>query len=348
VPGEAYNALYFPYIRVPNSSWFTRVLLYWDQVGAIVPEEFLLDPNRLGTYMVELVRAGLVRQVIPGIYLWDVPRFADSFLEYVDAEATRADWLERLSRSPAATWTTIHAEKIERLGDELIRRGLARRTARSSWYAVEPRTAAAFMAYLAAVLGQRPGLEFAPITDRTSALAPFFATRRRLFTTLRKSAVLEDVGATILRGVLPAPAGFVPPQDLADFKSKHQKTLPAFRNRVELVVNELASISDAEDRMRTARAKMAVLNDEINSIAAQMKLNWTKIVFGSLCTLSSAVLSVATPAPPVGAISAVLGLSSAVYTATEPFRDRRNARQKPLAYAALAQGRFGRTAGSTT
>jgi hypothetical protein len=33
--------IYFPYIRVPDNEWFTRVLLYWDQLGTIVPEELL-------------------------------------------------------------------------------------------------------------------------------------------------------------------------------------------------------------------------------------------------------------------------------------------------------------------
>lgn len=33
----ARKVLYFPYISVPESAWFTRVLLYWDEVGSIVP-----------------------------------------------------------------------------------------------------------------------------------------------------------------------------------------------------------------------------------------------------------------------------------------------------------------------
>ena len=31
------TALYFPYISVPQGSWFTRVLLYWDGVASVVP-----------------------------------------------------------------------------------------------------------------------------------------------------------------------------------------------------------------------------------------------------------------------------------------------------------------------
>ncbi len=34
------NVLYFPYISVPSSVWFTRMLLYWDKVGSIVPRDY--------------------------------------------------------------------------------------------------------------------------------------------------------------------------------------------------------------------------------------------------------------------------------------------------------------------
>jgi hypothetical protein len=40
--------LYFPYIRVPESTWLTQVLLYWDQVSSIVPYEFTQRPDSLG------------------------------------------------------------------------------------------------------------------------------------------------------------------------------------------------------------------------------------------------------------------------------------------------------------
>jgi len=148
------RAIYYPYIKVPQSSWFTRVLLYWDEVGAIVPYEFLEDPQRLGPYMVGLVREQLVHQVHPGGLLWRVPRFADAFLEHVD----------RLNLDARATqgsgWSRTHMEKLQAVAEPLCQRGLARRTSGddsySPWYEIEPTVADGFMAYLAAVLGQVP------------------------------------------------------------------------------------------------------------------------------------------------------------------------------------------------
>ena len=120
------NALYYPYIRVPESPWFTRVLLYWDRVGAIVPSEYLNDPDRLGPYMVGLVKEELVDQVIPGAHLWRVENFTKAFLDYVDGkygtygEPCASDWAtvhyEKLGGS------SVHMEKLQGLGKELCER----------------------------------------------------------------------------------------------------------------------------------------------------------------------------------------------------------------------------------
>ena len=57
------KVLYFPYINVPNSIWFTRMLLYWDEVGAIVPYEYIDNPEKLDSHTKSLVEAELVRAV---------------------------------------------------------------------------------------------------------------------------------------------------------------------------------------------------------------------------------------------------------------------------------------------
>lgn len=61
------KVLYFPYIRVPGNEWFTRVLLYWDEIGSIVPSEYIYRTEVLGNYMIELLQSGLARQAFPVI-----------------------------------------------------------------------------------------------------------------------------------------------------------------------------------------------------------------------------------------------------------------------------------------
>ncbi len=337
----ANNALYFPYIRVPESTWFTQVLLYWDRVGSIVPYEFLHDPDRLGSYMVDLVRVGLVEQVIPGAHIYDIPRFDECFLDYVDAEMSHSSWIQRLRRTAVHQWEEIHAEKMENIGEGLVKRGLARPKS-GSWYVVEPHVAAAFMAYLAAVLGRRPDLNFVPITDRESALKPFLAKRPGLFVTVHKSRALEDLRAAILSEVLPAPAEPLPPQDLMNFKARYQKELVTFRGDIEALANKLALISDEKERKRTAELELGMLKLQIEEIANRMKLKWPKIIFGSLCAIPPAVLGAlpAGPHPAGAAIAGAAGLAAAIYTAAEPFMQRSEARKKPPAYAVLVQEKF--------
>ena len=79
------KVLYFPYINVPNSDWFTRMLLYWDEVGAIVPYDYIEYPEKLREHTRSLVEACLVRQVIPGEHIHRIPSFRDSFSEYLNA-----------------------------------------------------------------------------------------------------------------------------------------------------------------------------------------------------------------------------------------------------------------------
>lgn len=40
------NALYYPYINLPQDAWSTRALLYWDGLATIVPMEHLRIPMR--------------------------------------------------------------------------------------------------------------------------------------------------------------------------------------------------------------------------------------------------------------------------------------------------------------
>lgn len=165
---DASRALYYPYIKVPKGPWFTRLLLYWDKVGAIVPYEYIEDPDKLGPYMVGLVRERLVEQIIPGQYLGRIKNFKRAFLQYIDTKDFKAKY--------RSSWPQVHMEKLQRVGDELCNRGLARKVGReySPWYRVEPRTAAMFMAYLAAVLGQITEEEFFPISE-PHRLAPFLS-----------------------------------------------------------------------------------------------------------------------------------------------------------------------------
>src|SRR5439155_7516934 len=100
----------FPYIRVPRSVWLTQVLLYWDQVGSIVPYEYINKPEELGPYMQQLLMEELVVQIQPGAYLHSLPRFAAAFAEYLDHLGSELTARQRAFR--AGQVTQVHREKL--------------------------------------------------------------------------------------------------------------------------------------------------------------------------------------------------------------------------------------------
>lgn len=334
------NALYYPYIQVPESPWFTRVLLYWDRVGAIVPNDYIEDPDRLGSYMVSLVRENLVEQVIPGMHLWRVSNFANAFLEYTDAkygsfgEPYISDWAAVHAGNLGGS--SIHMEKLHDLGAKLCERGMARRDDNdeySPWFKIEPRIADDFMAYLAGVLGQMPGdARFSPITNRRTNLDPYVPE-------LPPPDPKYDVRLVLLENILPAPAGSLEAAQLRDFKQQYEEPLRRFRKEVEEEISELASIGDAKLQKMRLEDVTASLRETINEVTARMgEKNWPQLNFGTLCTVvgsgMTAWKAVLDQDWRFGVTGAALSLAPAVYSA---FRGSDvSVCDEPLAYAALA------------
>jgi hypothetical protein len=287
-----FNAIYFSYIRVPNSKWFTRALLYWDRVAAIVPAEFTEDPDRLGRHMVDLIREELVEQIVPGTILWQAANFSDAFLRYVDAKyqpvhhSYISDW--QLRNTNASDWPLVHMEKLYNLGDGLHQRQLAyRETGKySSWFRVEPRVADDFMAYLAGVLGQMPeNSRYSPITNLRKNLRPFVPTR--------KQSDATSVRRLILKQILPAPSNQVSAADLFDFKARHKEALVRLRRQVEDKTSELVAIKDDQSRAERLAFLTADFRETIDELERRMRerKGWQQIDFGTLCIVTGAGLS---------------------------------------------------------
>ena len=62
------KVLYFPYINVPQNKWFTQILLYWDEIGTILPSQNNHEPILLDDHMRELIDARLVRPIDPEFF----------------------------------------------------------------------------------------------------------------------------------------------------------------------------------------------------------------------------------------------------------------------------------------
>jgi uncharacterized protein DUF6236 len=322
------------------------VLLYWDEVGSIVPSPYEQDVSRLTPYMTELVHAELVRPIVPERYDQYLVEAARPFLEFVDSDplikARSGGGLGSApaprTGAPAGTVMKIHGGKLGHdVESALVDRGLARRGTDGSWIEVESRTGSAYMAFLAAGLGSLEEVEMDPITDGIGSLAPFADTESADDTI----ALSNALAMRVLEGVLPGPAESVPVGELVDFKEAHGPLLAGFRGRLESQLLDIAEISDERLRERRVLILTEELQAELEEVEARMNArSWPRLVFGTLCGVLGAAIPVgaalATGAIPAAAAGAP-GLASAVYSARQAMRGGEDFENAPLAYAALAR-----------
>lgn len=336
------SALYFPYIDVPKSAWFSRVLLYWDTVASIVPLDYAEDPDRHAPYMRELIAAQLVTQLFPGAYVHQLPDFGSPFVQYVQRCLASHQCMRHMTRSE---WVMVHAEKTGDVGPELVRMGIARE-AGYPWYEMERWVANAFMTYLATSLGALDDVGAAPVTQDEECfrlLSGPLPTDRAMYRGYRALAPARCAErAIILREVFPRPKLPANVRELADFKARHGDKLRRLRNAVEERCIEIAREPDPEVRRERAQQIQVQLRDEIAEATDAVRLTWGQVVMGGVCSVLGAAGGVAAAPADQRVIygSALAGLAGAVYAALEPVRRRNEGLTRPLAYAALLNTRF--------
>jgi hypothetical protein len=313
------SVLYFPYVRVPDSAWFTRMLLYWDHVGTVVPYEFLNAPERLGEHTRSLIEAGLVTQVIPGMYVHRLPRFGVAFLDHLQRSGIVID--RRRRSFDKGEVFGVYAEKIAEVGEELERLRLARRSSDAgNVFEVERQTGFEFMAYLAMVLGQFDDLQFDPVTDDERVLKILAPS-----SSARGVAKLDSLRLEILEEVLPAPSKPLLAADIREFKVDHGKRLERFRRHVEMELTVLADMTDAGLHNRRLSLFKEQIKVEVEDIRESMRARgWMAIAVGKLSALLAPARSLG-PGPEL------------VKVLADAFAGEKPDLRSPLAYAAFAQ-----------
>ena len=330
------NVLYFPYMRAPENDWFARVLLYWDKVGFILPEEYIEKPQRLGEYTVELMSEDLIKPISPGEYIRKIPNFSEPFLEMLKQNP---EILKRQWRAIADHQTfRIHMEKFTPVAFYLEDLGLAK-ISKYPWYEVESLTADLYMAYLASALGKCEDLNMTPITDETPNLSVFLKSPEEKNDS---KSIIDQLRVSVLDNTLPAPQERPKPKALAEFKENNFELLKDFRLYIEEALSDIAFIENPQQRQIKIDLFQQRLNLEKEKIAAKMKeQHWSKLTFGTCAGLMAAAIP-ALKASVGGNVSEALiaapGLISAIYLAYKGRKDRQEEiLSSPLAYVVMAQ-----------
>lgn len=336
---ERDKVLYFPYINVPQNDWFKQLLLYWDEIGAIVPSDYIYKPEKLNPYMLDLVKAGLVKQIIPETYNMQAGRnFSRAFINLI--EKYDISGKARNSRFGPIYSSRIHIEKFGyEISQYLVENKLAFQE-EYPWYRVEHTTANLFMSYLASFLGNSDEVNMQPITDDVSNFSAFsqeFAEGR-----FNSFYDLDRMRIDVLNEILPIPRYIDNAYSIAEFKQKHGDLLPAFRKKIERKLHQISFLSNPRESEYQLKVFKDSLKEEIKELIGRMEdRNWGRIIFGTVCGLGAAAM------PGIQAIQeknwinawqTIPGLLGAVYAAYDGFASKQQSIiSSPVAYAAYIE-----------
>jgi len=347
------RALYFPFINIPEDPSLTRVLLYWDQLGTIVPRR--AEDDTFGPRTQELVATGLVKPVHPDEHFMEIEQSNDIFMKLIDELEAHCyplhTWALDDNGELYGPWNTartdlIHEDKATfEVWHELVARGMAERIPYRSgfmtgWLKVNPLVGAIYMAHLAGCLARLPELDMEPITDQRH----YFRTDPRYVDAPVDTALLFDrLRGAVLEDVLPAPLEPVSPGAIASFKEEHWDLLGRFRRNIEARLLDCARETDAEFRRRMIRDLRDSTTEEVDEIRARLReRHWTPGI-GVLCAAIAGAPAVAetvftgNPFPLSSALTAPL---AEVLRRVLIGGEGNKGEAEPLAFAALAQEQF--------
>lgn len=328
------NILYYPYINIPRTDWTLRALLYYNNVGTIVPEEYFYSPEKCyDEFMLELVRDELVTPINPMQTLdnpWEVTKPFLNLIEQNKARLLRAQNNFRcqnaeLLHQDKFSVARIHSEKFDdNIFYSLEQLGLARKND-GHWYSVETKTANNLMKFLATIVSAKTNR--LPTTDNIKPIfnASFYTIEQRK----------RD---TILKNLIPFPED-IDLKRLMRFKEKYSAFLNAFRTRVELITLD----PNIRENSNLFDEKINELLQRKQELTNKMNENGFKnVLYGTVCGLIGAYQGLESASTNGAIIGALPGFANAVYSALKIERAENIFDQSGLKYLALMDKRIRR------
>ncbi|MDZ7819912.1 MAG: hypothetical protein U5K55_15450 [Aliarcobacter sp.] len=155
------NAIYFPYIEVPNGNWLVSTLLYWDKFSTIVPydlRESLFDNSES---LKILKNENIINTIIPMSFAndYNVTEFLNSFLIF------SKKWkIKNLNYK--GNNSLIHIEKLGNIVDELKSYNIVKDSEFKlyPWVEMPERLSNIFMQGLASALGEIDNISAEPVS----------------------------------------------------------------------------------------------------------------------------------------------------------------------------------------
>ncbi|RLD56105.1 MAG: kinase [Bacteroidetes bacterium] len=313
------NILYYPYINIPRTDWSLRTLLYYNQIGSIVPQNYFYEPERYDQFMREMVQNELVIPINPIEILEKPWEISKPFIDYVESKefklrerrnSFRKGKTDRINENKfKLNGPKIHANKFDsEIFYQLEQAGLAKRE-NNEWYIVEQRTANDLMSFLASIVGGK--LNFLPTTDMQVRKAPFTNSSNKVYKTKRKDNVRREI---ILKELIPFPEQ-IDLLQLRRFKDKYPDLLNRFKNKVELIALD----HNLDEESQLFKETIKELDYQKEELSAKMnESRFGQLMFGTVCGITGAVIGLAsagTTGALVGSLSALPSFDNAIHSA---------------------------------
>jgi len=334
------NALYFPYISVPNNKWTIKTLLYWDKLSSIVPMEFIDNPEQLNPFMQALVQEELVEQILPSHHLHKIEDFDSCFINLIQKNIEKyrnpKNFTSRIHSEKLSAPAQVHAEKMGDIPDFLVQEGIATQS-KYGWYSMDKRVANLFMAYVASCLGAIDEINASAVTNS----AMYSSMLGNLNRPYKKDNIIHHSKTrdVILRHLLPVPDEDVTLDQILRFKSDYGKLLPPLRLKVEEHCAIVATLTNSEDRITSTKRFLSECFDEVQEITDAMKPTWSQVTFGSITPLFGAgfTLNASSIDNELAYAGAAFTLAATAYQAISSIQgNKKRLINKPLAYIAHA------------
>jgi hypothetical protein len=325
------NILYYPYINLPENDWTLRTLLYYDNIGSIVPDEYYYNRNKYDLFMWELVDKELVTPINPMNVInnpWESTKPFISLIEnnkeLLQKSRNHFNMTGRNIRNPNKLQTVkLHINKFDsEIFYNLKEFGLAKK-GYANWYFVEKRTADELMKFLANIISVKT--DRMPVTDiiRKRYIQPFY----------KKNEIKKR--EKILENLIPFPKN-ISLDKVLKFKEKNIDSLKAFKNKIELIV------LDQNIEIDSALFKEKVYELELRKEELSRKMNennFGDILFGTVCGLGAAVSGLETGSTFGAFLGSLPGFANAIHSALKIEKPEGIFDQSGMKYLALAEKR---------
>lgn len=333
------NLLYYPYINIPRTDWTARTLLYYNQIGSIVPQNYFYEPERYDPYMREMVQNELVIPINPIETLEKPWEISKPFIDYIESKDFKIK--QRRKSFKDGKYGRINENKFKLNGPrihvnkfdseifyQLEQAGLAKRE-NHEWYIVEQTTANDLMTFLASVIGGK--LDFLPTTDVQMKRFSISGKSKKVYKAETKAQRKREI---ILEELIPFPEE-IDFKRLRKFKDNHTELLNSFKNKIELI----ALNPNIDEESQLFKETIKELNFRKMELSAKMNENkFGNVFYGTVCGISGALIGLdigGTTGAFLGGLSGLPSFVNAVHSALQIEKVENITDQSGMKYLAL-------------